>query len=217
MTRCRVKDCPNRARPVPGALYCDRCHKVALAKARNPSAADIIKDRNIAAAFKRAGHPQPPHPVAEHDWTMGRPNATCPACGGRYHYGAPVPLTHLCPLCGTWVCWKDTGELKEKRRRVARKCPVCSKRLQDKPGRYGPWWGCAWFGKGHKDNCPGKRKWADCDVVVEMVPRLALAAWMPYQWTEMDQKAEDMAALHDKVEGFETWLKKVKRVQWGET
>lgn len=204
MTRCRVKDCPNRARPVPGALYCDRCHKIALAKARNPSAKVIKMGQYSDAAFKLAGYPQPPYPAAEHDWTTGRPNVTCPACEQAYHYGAPVPCTHLCPLCGTWLCWKETDEIITKRR-TERKCGRCGGGVTLRAGKYGNFYGCDNWRK-----CKGK---AAARTVEYQAPRLALAVWTPHVWTEMDDKAEDMAALYDRVEGFEAWLRKIRRVK----
>jgi len=132
-------DCPAPTRP--GALYCTECQVARVARLRNPSPGDIAKGRYDDAAWKRAGHPQPPYPTAKDDWTTGEPNTTCPACQGRYHYGAPGEFTHLCPLCGVWLCWKATGETVARQRRV-RKCPVCGGSVVRREGKWGEFWGC---------------------------------------------------------------------------
>lgn len=225
--KCQTKLCPNRPRPQPGALFCQECHDAALARIERswhrlprPITADEVEREHTAdlvglgkgkVVFLAPQGPLPSPPTT--GIFDGTPNVTCPACTGRYHYGAPAPFMHMCPLCSTWLCWEETDETREVARRVARKCPVCDKFLQEKSGKYGPWWGCTWVRKGHRDNCAGRRKWADCDTVTETKPRLRLVVWEPHVWTEMDQRAEDQARLYDRVEGFEAWLAKVRRVK----
>jgi ssDNA-binding Zn-finger/Zn-ribbon topoisomerase 1 len=168
----------------PCARYCPDCqaiHDIRLELECNSPRARKIR-RNEA---KRYGAFE--NRPGDFDLFSGSPNVTCPACNGRYHYGAPVPFTHLCPLCGAWLCWEETDKLKEVKRRVARKCPRCNKILQERNGPYGPWWGCTYIKKGHKDNCAGKRKWGDCDIVVETVPRLGLAVWRAHVWDDSDE------------------------------
>ena len=203
MSICITKKCPNLRRPTPSALFCQDCQDGALGKIerRWHRAPRCITPAEVAAEHKRdlAGlggdkvkflaplGPLPPAPTT--GIFTGTPNVTCPVCEQRYHYGAPVPFTHLCPLCDTWLCWKETGETKAETRRVAKKCPTCGKLLQEKSGKYGPWWGCTWVRKGHKDNCAGRRSWSDCDTESFEVPRLGLAVWKAPVWDDSDDAA----------------------------
>lgn len=185
MSTCKTKHCHNWTRPSPGALYCPECHESATAKLQ------IQRPPLRLLASQK---------LPTTDWLTGPPNVTCPACDERYHYGAGAPYTHLCPLCSKWLCWEidPTGETRTETQRIAKKCPTCNKVLQKKSGKYGPWWGCTWVSKGHKDNCRGRRNWSDCDTESFEVPRLSLAVWEPPVWEDTNSSDDD----GDPVEHF---------------
>lgn len=205
MTPCTL--CPTPTRPVPGALYCTDCQERRLDEIarRNATPGARAMRRNEDRAWRQAGLPPRPWPTAASGWCDGPPNVTCPACSGSYHYGAPAPFTHMCPLCGAWSCWRETDEIVTKQRRV-RKCPRCGGGVTLRGGRYGDFYGC--------DGYPGCKGIAKGYGIEEYeAPRLRLAVWEPHVWTEMDQRAEDQARLYDRVEGFEAWLAKIRRVR----
>jgi hypothetical protein len=197
-------DCRAPTRPFPGALYCEDCHAARLAanEIERNSAAGRAMRRNDDRAWQKAGLPPRPWPPAETDWTTGRPNVTCPACGGRYHYGAPGAFTHLCPLCDVWLKWVETGETITRRREV-RVCPACGGPVVKRAGKYGEFYGCANY-----PNCKGIAKAVRIEEYE--APRLALARWTPYAWTEMDERAKEAAERAERIEGFDLWIKSLK-------
>lgn len=181
--------CPNPTRPSPGALYCPECH--AAHRARNKWVY-LTPDADL---------PQRPWPTAEHDWTTGAPNVTCPACQGAYHYGAPGPFTHLCPLCNVWLCWRETDEIVTKTR-VGRTCSMCGGPVTLRTGKYGDFYSCDRY-----PTCKGK---GTSRTVEYQAPRLALARWEPYHWTEMDYKAQESEERAERIEGFEAWIRAIR-------
>lgn len=195
--------CPNPTRPSPGALYCPDCHAARLAATARLRAdrALLAMQRNDDKAWREAGLPPRPWPLADTDWTTGQPNVTCPVCGERYHYGAPGPFTHLCPLCDTWLCWKETGEIVTKTR-VERACSACGGTVTLRSGPYGDFYSC--------DRYPACKGKGVSRTVEYEAPRLALARWTPYQWTEMDERAEVAAVRSERAENFERWLDAIR-------
>lgn len=230
---CKTKKCPNQIRPQPGAIFCPECQasnlaiikrrwyklprRATLAESQAEHSADLVKcpvdipikrDKPIKnrPAVLFVAPRAPLSPLPDTDWLTGRHNVTCPACAGRYHFGAPAPFTHLCPLCEIWLCWKDTGQVFKKMRRIAKDCPTCDGLMTKRPGQYGEFYGCDSY-----PQCRGTRQGNDYATITEERPRMALAVWEPHTWTQMDQNAEDRADLFDRVEGFEAWLKTARR------
>lgn len=197
-------DCPAPARPNPGALYCESCCAARLAanEIKRNSAAGRTMRRNDDQAWREAGLPPRPWPLAESDWMTGCPNVTCPVCGSAYHYGAPGPFTHLCPACAVWLKWVETDEIVAKTR-VERTCDKCSGGVTLRTGKFGDFYGC--------DNYPRCKGKGVSRIVKYQAPRLALARWTPYRWTEMDERAEESAERAERIAGFELWLESIKK------
>jgi ssDNA-binding Zn-finger/Zn-ribbon topoisomerase 1 len=96
----------------------------------------------------------------------------------------------------------ETDELVTKRREV-RTCPACGGPVTKRAGKYGEFYGC--------NNHPRCKEIAKTARVEEyQAPRLALARWTPYTWTEMDERAEEAAERAERVEGFERWLQAIR-------